>query len=157
MTEKTLPDYGIHHVGYVVKDREAAIETFARFCRITECKRIEFRAGRAWLLGRESAEPYEMKIAMLTLPGHPTAIEIIQPVSEGPHLEFVRETGGGIHHTGFEVGDDYDYWKELLMEQGAQPLFESETEDDAVGYRRCLYVQDGAGNVIEIKETPRFR
>lgn len=166
MSHKSLPEYGLHHVGYVVADRDAAVKAFADSCGIEDVKLIGFKAGRAWLYGNEltgpdgtahSAIPYEMKIAMLTLAGNPTAIEIIEPVSDGPHMDFVKQTGGGIHHIGFDVNDAYDYWKEQLLSKGAEPLFESETEDEAVGYRRCLYVKAPGGNVIEVKETPYFR
>lgn len=157
MLKKTLPEYGMHHVGYVVKDREDAIRSFADSCGIDQCKRISFKAGRAWLLGEESSAAYEMKIAMLTLSDRETAIEIIEPLSPGPHLDFVQLTGGGIHHIGFDVGDEYDSWKQKLLNGGAKALFESETEDEIVGYRRCLYVKLPSGDVIEIKETPYFR
>lgn len=169
---KTLSEYGLHHTGYVVKDREAAISAFEQFCEIRSIKRIDFEAGRAWIHGcetgrpsetpdaapgRNAAAPYRMKIAMLSLADHPTAIEIIEPLTEGPHMDFVKQTGGGIHHIAFDVNDAYDEWKAKLLDLKAEPLFESETEDETVGCRRCLYVRTPDGSVIEIKETPYLR
>ena len=54
--------------------------------------------------------------------------------------------------------DDFDYWKDFFLQRGAKFLFESETEDEINGYRRCFYADDPEyGMVYEIKEKAHFR
>ena len=152
---KTLPEYGLHHVGYVVEDLEAALSALEGDLGELDYQTYDFKPGKAWSCG-VPVEDYALKIAMITLRENQTCIELIQPVSEGLHRDMLRK-GEGINHICFAVTGDYDQWREHYEKSGAQFVFESETEDDIVGYRRCFYVKDAAGNIVEVKETPYFR
>lgn len=153
---KTLQEAGLHHVGFVVKDADAVLKEFAELYGLTVGKAYEFRPTRAWSYGKE-VEDYLLKIAMITMDDGST-IEIIEPISgEGVHKDFVQGGGNGMHHLCFCV-DDYDYWRNYFAEKNATIVFESETEDDLNGYRRCFYAEDRlVGMVYEIKEKPYFR
>lgn len=153
---KTLQDYGLHHVGFVVKDADETVKRFEEIYGIKSSPAYEFRPTRVWSYGRE-VEDYCLKIAMITM-NNGSIIEIIQPVSgEGVHRDFIEAGHEGQHHICFSV-DDYDHWKEYFSEKDANVVFESETEDQLNGYRRCFYAEDKkVGMIYEIKENPYFR
>lgn len=94
---------------------------------------------------------------MITMDNGST-IELIEPISgEGVHRDFLEAGQHGLHHICFGV-DEYDYWKSYFLKIGHAIIFESETEDEQNGYRRCFYAKDQtAGMVYEIKENPYFR
>lgn len=151
---KHLSEYEIHHVGYVVKDLEAILPELEESLGSLAYQVYDFKPKKAWCRGVET-EDYQLRIAMITL-GAGAAIEVIQPMSEGIHMEAALSQNG-IHHICFAVTGDYDQWRRHFQEKGAEFIFESETEDDRIGYRRCFYAKDKSGNIIEIKETPYFR
>lgn len=152
---KTLPEYGIHHVGHVVEDLDEALSVLKADLGEIDYQIYDFKPTKAWCYDKP-AEGYALKIAMITLQGNPTCIELIQPVTEGLHRDMLLQSAG-INHICFAVTGDYDTWRDHYSNCGAEFVFESETEDDVVGYRRCFYVRDSAGNIVEIKETPYFR
>ena len=50
------------------------------------------------------------------------------------------------------------FFEEHFGKENVQIVFESETEDELNGYRRCFYAEDtDCGMVFEIKENPYFR
>ncbi len=156
-TMKKLKDFGIEHVGFIVKDLDAAVDHFKNLYGIEEFQIYNFSPGRAWSYGKE-VENYALKIAMCGVNDVSSGIEIIQPVSgEGVHKDFIAEGNTGLHHIAFKV-DDYDYWREYFVAKGSRFVFESETEDAVNGYRRCFYAEDKENNMVyEIKETAHFR
>ena len=154
---KRLKDFGIEHVGFIVKDLDAAVAHFKDFYGIEEFQYYNFTPSRVWSYGKE-VENYTLKIAMCSVNGESSGIEIIQPVSgEGVHKDFVTAGNNGLHHIAFKV-DDFDYWREFFVNKGSRFVFESETEDPINGYRRCFYAEDKENNMVyEIKEMARFR
>jgi len=151
---KTLQEYGLHHIGFVVPDAEKAANHFSEMYGLDVPPCYSFVPNVAYSYG-EKEEEYELKICMIPL-GNGNAIEIIEPVrGNGVHRRFVENGGNGMHHICFSV-EDYDYWRERFKD--ARVLFESETEDNIIGYRRCFYAEDEAvGMIYEIKENPYFR
>lgn len=153
--KKTLSEYGLHHVGYVVKDLDSVLGAMKDSLGEITYQMYDFKPTRAWCYGREVFN-YQLKIAMVTLAENQTSVEIIQAVSPGMHRDAAEENSG-INHICFAVAKDYDDWRAHFEGLGAEFVFESETEDTLVGYRRCFYIRDKTGNIIEIKETPYFR
>lgn len=153
---KTLQEYGLHHAGFVVKDLEKTIKRFEEVYGIKSGEPYEFRPSRVWSYGTETYD-YCLKIAMITMENG-SIIEVIQPVSgEGVHKDFIESGKEGLHHICFSV-DDYDHWREHFAKQDSRIVFESETEDELNGYRRCFYAEDSnIGMIYEIKENPYFR
>lgn len=154
---KRLRDFGIEHVGFIVKDLTAAMAHFKDFYGIEDFQIYHFSPTRAWSYGKE-VKNYSLKIAMCGVNDASSGIEIIQPVSgEGVHKDFIDAGNNGLHHIAFKV-DDYDYWREYFVARGARFVFESETEDATNGYRRCFYAEDAENNMVyEIKEIAHFR
>lgn len=153
---KTLQDYGLHHVGFVVKDMEATAGEIKAMYGVEVPIPYEFSPTRAWSYGEEVFD-YKLKIAMISF-NSGSMIELIEPISgEGVHKNFVESGHSGLHHICFCV-EDYDYWHQHFKNRNNVFLFESETEDDLNGYRRCFYAEDKTiGTVYEIKEKPYFR
>ena len=156
MPLKTLMKQGIHHIGFVVRSVNETIEKFEDDYGITGFTIYEFAPQKVWSYGDLIAN-YKLKIAMLNTENGCT-IEIVEPI-EGTalHSEFLEQGNKGFHHVCFSV-DNFDYWKEKILAQGKVILFECETEDDSIGFRRGLFSQDTELDMVyEIKEIPYFR
>ena len=154
---KNISSNGLHHVVYVVKDLEATIASLEKTVGELSYQKYAFKPMKAFCDGVEIPN-YELKIAMVAIEGKQTSMEIIEPVSVGYHMDFVKRTEhGGINHICFAVDGNYDEIRTEFENSGARFVFESETEDDVIGYRRCFYAEDTLGNVVEIKENPYFR
>lgn len=157
MSEKKLTDFGIEHVGYLVRDLDEAVAHFTAMYGIEDWALYDFKPTRAWSYGKE-VTGYHLKIAMANVNDQSSGVELIQHVSgDGVHHDWVATGNHGMHHIAFKV-DDFDYWKDYFLQRGAKFVFESETEDDVNGYRRCFYADDPEyGMVYEIKEKAHFR
>ena len=155
--KKCVEEYGLHHIGFVVNDRDAVVQEIRRLYGVQDWKNYEFRPGKAWCYGEE-VKDYCLKIAMGTLAGGTCKMEVIEPVSAvGTHADVVQSGKGGLHHFAFQVAD-YEKWLAYYIDQGAEIVFESETEDEIIGFRRCIYVKnEELGCVYEIMEIPHFR
>lgn len=154
---KTIKDYGIDHVGFVVKNLEETVQHFKDYYGIDEFKYWDFKPKKAWSYGKP-VEGYRLKVAMGSLTNTGCCVEIIEPVSdEGCHHEFVKAGNSGLHHVAFKV-EDFPYWREYFINKCKEFVFEAEIEDDVVGYRRCFYANDPeAGMIYEVREIPYFR
>jgi len=155
---KDLKKIGIDHIGFVVKDRDKTIKKFDELLNIKDFKTYIFKPNKAWSRGK-LVEDYELKIGMTeenTMKG--CKIEIIEAIiNKGIHNEFVSKGMGGIHHIAYKV-DNYDYWLGYFKNIEANFIFESETEDELIGFRRCFYAEDiELGTVYEIMEKPYFK
>lgn len=154
---KKLEDFGIEHVGFIVKDLDAAVAHFKNLYGIEKFQIYDFSPSRAWSYGKEVGN-YKLRIAMCGVNDSSSGIEIIQPVSgDGVHKDFIEAGNNGLHHIAFKV-DDYDYWRQHFINSSSRFVFESETEDEINGYRRCFYAEDRENNMVyEIKEMAHFR
>ncbi|MGI6227087.1 MAG: VOC family protein [Peptococcales bacterium] len=150
---KALIDYPIEHIGFVVEDLEESMDRLTNIFGIKKFSVYDFTPTRAWSEGVEVAN-YQLKIAMAVVDDK-TGFEIIQPVSEGIHKKMAESGKKGVNHIAFKV-DDYDYWRAFFQQKGARFIFESETEDELNGYRRCFYVEE-QDLIYEIKEKAHFR
>lgn len=146
----------MHHTGFVVDDVEQTLQCMEKQFGELSAMKYAFKPTHAYCNGEE-VENYELKIIMVSMGEDNTNIEIIQPVSEGYHKDVVtKSNGGGIHHICYAV-NNYDEIRKHFQEANAKFVFESETEDEVIGYRRCFYAEDAKGNIVEIKENPYFR
>ena len=153
-----LQAYNFDHIGFIVRDLEETVDHFKKYYNIRDFMMYDFSPTKAWSYGKEVKE-YKLKIAMGTIPESQSRIEIIQSVSgDGVHKDFVGDGSGGFHHICFSLDKDYEQWRSHFKEQGTEFIFESETEDEIIGYRRCFYARDPITNMIfEVKEKPYFR
>jgi catechol 2,3-dioxygenase-like lactoylglutathione lyase family enzyme len=151
--------FKLHHVGYIVDNIEEAVDHFKAFYGVEDFSFYDFVPSRVWSYGKEVGG-YHLKIAMSMAKDGEAGIELIQPISgEGVHTDFLKEGKGGMHHVCIAVdARDYEEYRRDFINQGYVFLFESETEDEVIGYRRCFYAKDSDVEMImEVKENPYFR
>lgn len=148
----------IHHVGFIVGDIDKAIQHFIDFYNVPGFNIYDFVPNKVWSYGKE-VQNYRLRIAMSTSAINQTGIELIQPITgEGVHRDFLSSGRSGLHHVCISTDNDYSLLKERFLKKGYEFIFESETEDNTIGYRRCFYAQDkDTEMIIEIKESPYFR
>ena len=151
---KDLPPLG--HVGYVVDDVAANAEKYRRSLGIENFRIYDFIPDRVWASGKELSV-CTLRIAIGSMKND-VKIELIQPIAgDTPHARFLKEKGPGVHHIAFYT-KDYEEWLAHYKSAGAQIVFEAETEDDVIGYRRSFYAQvAGMVGLIEITEIARKR
>lgn len=147
---------GIEHAGYLVKDLDAAMAHFKDMYGIENYAIYNFKPTRAWSHGKEVSN-YHLKIAMASM-SNGSGFELIEHVSgDGVHHDWVAQGNHGLHHLAF-YADNFESCREYCISKGARFVFESETEDEIIGYRRCFYAEDPEyGMIYEIKEKPYFR
>lgn len=150
-----LEEIPIQHVGYLVKDREAACRQLEKLYGLGEWTKIEYKPLKASCFGKPF-EGYYVKAAI-----HPSVggcgLELIQPVSEGMHMEFFRRDANSANHICHTV-KDYEKYLKYFLDKGCELVFEAEMEDEIRGYRRCGYAYDPILHIIfELAEVPHFR
>lgn len=148
---------GVHHLGFVVEDLDAAIARFKTDYGAESFNVYDFVPGKTRYKG-QPVEGFRLRLAMMGVPEGST-FEIIQPMKDGPSIfrDFLNSGGLGYHHICVSV-DNFDYWRARLDERNTQMLFETETEDDKIGFRRNMFFKDELmGAVLEIREIPYFR
>ncbi|MCC8194984.1 MAG: VOC family protein [Deltaproteobacteria bacterium] len=149
-----LPPIG--HVGIVVADMDKALAELRELYGLPGLDTTySFKPMRVWAWGKEISG-CEIKICMTDWTDT-LKMEILQPVFGAiEHERFVRECGGGMHHTAYYV-KEYGEYREFILKKGGEIIFESETEDDK-GYRRCCYARfPQTKMVVEILEYAWFR
>ena len=104
---------GIHHLGFVVEDLDAAVATYERLLQATVIDRATHETQ-----GVEA-------VAMQVGGGH---IELLHPLSEdSPVGEFIAKRGPGMHHVAYEV-DDLPAELDRLGEEGAELIDDAPRE-----------------------------
>ena len=155
--ENLLKEYQIAHVGYITEDLDKVVARVTELYEIDDWYVFEWTPSRVWYKG-ENRDDYRLKIA-LSLPatGEGTRFEIIQPLTEGLHMDFLKAGTQTISHI-CHVVKDFDAALKQFLDNGCELVFESEYTDDIRGYRRCHYVFDPImNNMVEIAEIPYFR
>lgn len=151
-----LPKAG--HIGIVVADLAKSMDELNRLYRLpgmANPKILSYKPYQVFALGKEAKD---VRLDLCIVDFHnDMKLEILQWVSgEIEHDEFVRATGGGIHHMQHFV-DEYDDYRQFMLEQGGVVTFEA-VADDERGFRQCAYFRMPVTNaVIEIATIPRLR
>ena len=154
MSIDRLPPVG--HVGVVVADMDRALEEIRQIFGIDGAGKVyDFIPMNVWAWG-EKSPGCQIRIAMLDWTDS-LKLEVLQPVfGEIEHKRFVDEVGGGMHHTAYYV-KDYPAYRDFIVGQGGEIIFESETEDEK-GYRRCCYARmPGTQMIVEVLEKAWLR
>ena len=147
--------YGIAHVGYVVADSEAAVKRLSMLYDIQDWLYVEFKPLSAVNNGVETDKCYLR--CVLSLPDKGTRLEVIEPVSEGVHMDILREGVQTISHI-CHVVDDYESCRDAWLAKETNLVFEAELEDKKKGYLRCCYVYDPVlKTLLEISGKWHFR
>ncbi len=155
--ENLLKEYQIAHVGYITEDLDKVVARLTELYEIDDWYVFEWTPSRVWYKG-ENRSDYRLKIA-LSLPatGEGTRFEVIQPLTEGLHKDFLDAGTQTISHI-CHVVKDFDAAVKQFLDNGCELIFESEYTDNIRGYRRCHYIYDPImNNMVEIAEIPYFR
>ena len=121
----------LSQVGIVVKDMDKAIEFLSSLGMGPFIPRfrppvIEIREGD------KRIDSINIKL-MFTYWGD-IEVELIQPLGEGPHMDFLNRTGGGIHHLGFFgddlIGDNLEEEIDKLVKKGIKVTLRGRREDE---------------------------
>ncbi len=109
---------GFIQINIIVRDIEAAAEKWAQILNIEkpEIRPVRLEGGENYTY---RGEPVSCEILVAVIEMNGFVLELHQPVS-GPSTfqEFLDRHGNGVHHIGFEVGDDRDAVIRSLGELG---------------------------------------
>lgn len=148
MADFQLPE--LHHVGIVVRDRDATIRYYREIMGITSFFSYDAPMPRALVHGNPT--PCDLRVGFALLGN--TVIELLQPLDRvSPHFHFLEEHGEGMHHLGFLVSNVDDCLAKM-QGKGLHLLLES-TEPAAD--TKTVYVEGNglSGVVLElIQESP---
>jgi len=153
MNIKNLPSIG--HVGIIVQDLEKAKVELRDVYGVEPGSSYDFVPQKVWAWGKE-IDGCALRISITELSEN-LKVELLQPVSgDVEHHRFLKETGGGIHHTAHHV-KDYITYRQYIIDKGGDIIFETETDDER-GFRRCCYARmPETGSIVEILEIAHNR
>ena len=138
-------------VGVVVRDIDQAIRYYSQTFGIGPFKTIVFEPEKHWVNGK----PYPVKLKLAFAQMGAVELELLEPISDGPHKEFLDTYGEGLQHLGFNI-DNYDEWMTYLKKQGIGILYNAEGNIEGLGHVRAAYLDSQAGKpggtLIEICE-----
>jgi catechol 2,3-dioxygenase-like lactoylglutathione lyase family enzyme len=98
MTDFQLPE--LHHVGIVVRDRDATIRHYQEIMGITSFFSFDSSISRALVHGEPT--PFDLRVGYAWLGN--TMLELLQPLDRvSPHFQFLEEHGEGMHHLQVEI------------------------------------------------------
>ena len=150
-----LEQYKIAHVGFVAEDRSKAMERFGELYGIRDWQMVEWKPQRYVYKGREYNDVY-VRIA-ISLPNEGTRIELLEPVTEGLHMDILNAGEQTINHI-CHVVKDFDGALAQFLSAGCELVLETEYTDTIRGFRRCHYVYHPVWNsYVEIAEIPYFK
>ena len=150
-----LKEYQIAHVGFVVEEREKAMERLGELYGIKEWQMVEWKPSKLMYRGVEYPDSY-VKIA-ISLPNVGTRIEILEPRTPGFQMDILKSGTQTINHI-CHVVKDFDQALQKFLDAGCELILETEYTDEIRGFRRCHYVYDKVWNTyVEIAEIPYFQ
>ncbi|WP_379969504.1 VOC family protein [Ectobacillus sp. sgz5001026] len=121
----------VNHIAVIVDDIEKALLPYEKLLGLIPTK-IEYVAS------------YNVHIAFL--PIGDTQIELVQPLGEeGELVDFLRETGGGLHHIALEVDDIQETITN--MQKGGIPMKDTIPRPGAHGSTVAFAKNDGFNGV----------
>lgn len=138
------------HVSYVVRDLDSARESFMRLMGVKHFGVIELpMAPPLQMRGKPVSEPFRIRLSVgRTGVTGDTEIELIQPSPIGNDIysEFIKRTGGGMHHIAFLVPDWEKATRELRA-AGVPRLLENQSGDMHFAYFDLF---DRVGSAVEV-------
>jgi methylmalonyl-CoA/ethylmalonyl-CoA epimerase len=148
---------GVAQVGFVVKDLDAAVESWVKLFGIEPW---HFYTYEKPLVKRMSyhGKPveYRMRIALANI--GQLRIELIQPLEgDTVYADFVREHGYGVHHLGVLTEDMAASLDEAKKAGLAMTMDGSGFGRDGDGHYAYLDTEDAIGTTIELIQRPKGR
>jgi catechol 2,3-dioxygenase-like lactoylglutathione lyase family enzyme len=105
-TDIQLP--GLHHVGLVVRDRDATIRHYKEILGLKSFFTFDVppMPNYSFVYGKPAT--FELRVGFASLGN--TLLELLQPLDQvSPFFRFLEEHGEGMHHLGFLVPNIDDY------------------------------------------------
>lgn len=148
---------GVAQVGFVVKDLDAAVESWARLFGIGQWDFYTYEKPLVKRMGYHGKPvEYRMRLALSWV--GPLRIELIQPLDgDTVYADFVREHGYGIHHFGVLTGDMAASLAEAKKAGLAMTMDGSGFGRDGDGHYAYLDTEDALGTTIELIQRPKGR
>ena len=132
----------VDHVSFVVEDLEEALKFYVDTLGLRVIK-------------KEDSDLHGVKAAFLR--AGDVMVEVIEPLSDGPLMDFLRRRGPGFHHLAFEV-PDLPRALAVVNEAGYR-VIDAEPKPGIEGGRiSFLHPKDTFGAMVELcdkKETER--
>ena len=127
----------IKHIAIVVKDMDKTVETYRDMFGFEASSTLDMPGG-------------EVRIVMISC-GDIT-LELFQPLKEtGQFADFLKETGGGLHHIAFETDNiDEDFNK--LKAQGRKLQSEAPISIPSIG-KICFVTAGDEDVLVELMES----
>lgn len=142
-----MPFGTLSQIGIIVEDINKAME-FLKLIGIGPfVPRFRKPCDEVW----EGEKKVDINIELMFAYFNNVELELIQPTGEGLHMDFLKRTGGGIHHLGFWV-DDLDDTLSRLKDKGVEVIQEGR-RDEGGGFA-LLKSQEYCGIMIEIAQGP---
>lgn len=130
----------LHHMGYVVRDIERAMQGFLHSLQAQWDNRI-------------FDDPLQkVRVAFLTTRPEDAQIELVQPAGEeSPVYRFLQEKGGGLHHACYTVPD----LEAQITEMRSRGALLAKRPKPAVAFdgRRIAWIITAEGFLIELLES----
>jgi catechol 2,3-dioxygenase-like lactoylglutathione lyase family enzyme len=143
------------HVSYVVRDFETARESFMRLMGVKHFGVMELPMAAPLLMrGKPVATPFHIKFAVgrVGATGE-NEVELIQPVPVGDDIysEFLKNSGGGVHHIAFLV-PDWEKATSKLRAAGVPRILESQNGEFHFAY---FDLRNLIGTAVEVVQYDR--
>ncbi len=107
----------VSQVGIIVRDLEKAIQNFEKYLGVTEWDCFDTTLEEfPPLLINDSPGKLNIKGAIKTFPDR-FEIELIQPVGEGPYMDYLVNHGPGVHHFAIMTPERNRLFREILDQQ----------------------------------------
>jgi len=137
-----LPEVG--QVAVVVENLDKAVQYYTKTLNMGPFVELEYKPERAILKGKEIS--FKFKLAFVNW--GKINFEIVE-VMEGEvqHKEFLKKTGGGVHHLGFYV-DNMQGWIDHFSKKGVPVLLDLEGIVGPRGRRRAVFFDTSPGSVL---------
>ncbi|MBN1849567.1 MAG: VOC family protein [Deltaproteobacteria bacterium] len=148
LNKSEMPFGTLSQIGIIVKDMNKAMEFLKSIGFGPFIPRFREPCDEV----REGEKRVDINLELMFTYFNNLELELIQPKGEGLHMDFLRSTGGGIHHLGFWV-DDLDAALTNLKEQGVK-IKQIGRRSKAGGGFALLDARDDCGLIIEIAQGP---
>ncbi|HKD66285.1 MAG TPA: VOC family protein [Candidatus Binataceae bacterium] len=143
------------HVSYVVRDIEAARESFMGLLGVKHIGVMELPMAAPLLMrGKPVEKPFRIKIGVGRVGTNgDQEIELIQPIPVGDDIysQFLKASGSGIHHIAFLV-PDWDKATVELRAAGVPRILESQNAEFHFAY---FDLRDRIGTAVEVVQYDR--
>jgi methylmalonyl-CoA/ethylmalonyl-CoA epimerase len=137
-----LPEVG--QIAIVTKDLEKVVDYYSRMFNLGPFVSFAYKPERSIMRGKKVS--FTFKLAFTNW--GKVNLEIIE-VAEGEvqHNEFLKRTGGGVHHLGFYV-DDMNKWIDYFAQKGIAVLLDLEGVVGPRGRRRAVFFDTAPGEIL---------